>query len=348
MSTVRLAQAYIPQIYGGMTSLNSPENARIVTSGIVHTSPFLNQVARSAGTVSTLPFWLDIDASAEPNYSNDDPADLATPLNITSASQTFRKAYLNQSFSAMDLVAELSGSDPLTHIKNRFGTYWQRQAQKRLIASAVGVMLDNIANDSSDMTIDVGAVVGAGGVFSAQHVINAVYTMGDNADGAFIAMAVHSNIMKKMVENDEIVYIQDSLGKLTIPTYKGMEVIMDDGLYVTGAGDARVYTTILFGRKAFGFGSEAGHAFGFGEGVPTTPTWTDRTEQAGNGGGEESIGERKTWIMHPAGFDWTDAGGGALVEFSPTLANLRTAAKWNRKVDRKNIPMAFLLSRAVA
>lgn len=346
MATVRLAQAFIPEVYGGMTALNSPENSRIVQSGIVASNNFLNEVARTAGKKGTLPFWLDIDATAEPNYSNDDPADFATPLNIDSAEQEYRKAYLNQSFSAMDLVQELSGSSPMQHIKNRFGTYWIRQMQRRVVSSAVGVMLDNVANDASDMTVDVGAVSGAGGVFTGQLVINAVYTMGDNAEGAFVAMIVHSTIMKKMVEDDLIVYIQDSKGELTIATYKGMEVIMDDGVYTTGAGANKVYMTILFGRKSFGFGNSPGHAFSLGEGVPKTPTWIEREEQAGNGGGEESIGERKTWIVHPAGFTFIEAGGGALVEFSPTLANLRTAAKWNRVVDRKNVPMAFIMARA--
>ena len=38
--------------------------------------------------------------------------------------------------------------------------------------------------------------------------------------------------------------------------------------------------------------------------------------------------------------------GGTLTEFSPTLADLRSATHWNRIVDRKQVPLAFIRSKA--
>ena len=74
-----------------------------------------------------------------------------------------------------------------------------------------------------------------------------------------------------------------------------------------------------------------------------TPAYVERVELAGNGGGQDIIGERKTWVLHPFGFSWVE---GTLVEFSPTLADLRSATHWNRVVDRKQVPMAFIRSKA--
>jgi hypothetical protein len=83
-----------------------------------------------------------------------------------------------------------------------------------------------------------------------------------------------------------------------------------------------------------------------GEGVPKVAAEVNRTPMAGNGGGMESIWERKTWILHPFGFEWIESGA-ALAEFSPTLADLRLAAHWNRiTVSRKQVPLAFIKSKA--
>ena len=80
--------------------------------------------------------------------------------------------------SDMDLVSELAGSDPMARIKNRFGTYWIRQYQRRLLATFQGVVADNIANDGGDMGVDASTANIDGDV-----ILDAAATMG-NSDGA--------------------------------------------------------------------------------------------------------------------------------------------------------------------
>ncbi len=314
-------------------------------AGVIANNSFLNEVARQGGKFVTVPFWNDIDPAIEPNYSNDDPADMAVPQGINSGTMTARKTWVNQGFSEMDLVQELAGSSPMQHIRNRFGTYWTRQQERRLIATCVGVMADNVANDASDMTIDISGAADDAANFNANAFIDAAYTMGDNA-AAITAIAVHSAIESKMVKNDDIETIRDSEGNILMRTYRGRAVIVDDSLPVSGAGNDRIYTSILFGGGAIGFGGIEGHAFALGEGVPKVAAEVERTPAAGSGGGQETMWERHTWMLHPFGFEWIEAGGGALAEFSPTLADLRLAAKWNRVVPRKAVPLAFLKSKA--
>lgn len=342
MPVTRLSDAFVYDVYMDYQALNSPEKTAFWQSGVVANSPVLDQIAKASGKTAETPFWLDLDASIEPDYTNDDPADMAVPDKIASADMTARKAYMHKAWSSMDLVSELSGSSPMQHIRNRFGTYWERQWQRRLIATVTGVIADNIANDDGDMGIDISATAGDGGLFNSAAFVSANYTLGDAA-GGLAAVAVHSRVMHRMVTNDEIEYIPDSQGNLVIPIYKGTRVIVDDSMPVTGTGDAAVYTSVLFGNGAFGFGGAEGAVIGYGEGVPQVPAYVDRIELAGNGGGQEIIGERKTWLLHPFGFSWVE---GTLAEFSPTLADLRGAAHWNRVVDRKQVPMAFVRSRA--
>jgi hypothetical protein len=339
MAVTRLSDAVVYDIYGTYTAVDNPEKSAFFQSGIITRTATMDEMARSSGKFSNIPFWLDLDPDIEPNMSNDDPEDLATPNKVGTGEMRFRKAFLNQGYADMDLVQELAGSSPMQHIRNRFGTYWLRQWQRRLIATMVGVLNDNVANDSGDMVVDISANVGDEAVFGSDAFIDAAYSAGDAAD-QFVGLAVHSAIMARMLKNDEIVYLPDSAGNLTIPTYKGRTVISDDGLPVANG----VYTSILFGRGAFAFGGVDGTAVAFGEGVPRVPFEVARSARAGNGGGMEEIWERKTWVLHPFGYTWKNDDD--LTEFSPTLADLRLAKHWDRVVHRKQAPFAFIKSRA--
>lgn len=341
MATTRLSDAVIPEVYADYQAENSPEKTAFFESGVVVRNEMLDAKAKTGGQEIQVPFWRDLDASVEPNASNDDPADMASPNKLGSGLQKARISYLNQGYSASDLVVELTGSDPMQRIRNRFGTYWQRQWQRRVIASAVGVLADNVANDAGDMVFD-----GSAALWSRKSFTSAVFTLGD-AFGQLSAIAVHSLAYKQMVDADDIDFVKDSQGNLTLPTFMGQRVIVDDSMPAISAGDPATITTtaVLFGAGAFGYG----------EGDPEMPIEIDREARAGNGGGVETLWERKTWILHPFGYQFTGddianranlrgrTGADTTVdEFSPLLADLRKAANWNRVVDRKNVPIAFL------
>lgn len=336
MATVRLVDAVIPAVYDSYRAVDNAETTAFWNSGIVARSPVLDAYADAPGRITTIPFWNDIDPNIEPNYSNDDPDDYAVPNKIGSGEQVVRKAFVNQAFSAMDLTQELAGSDPMRRIRNRFGVYWQRQLQRRLIATGLGMMNDNIADDASDMVIDIstqtGSAATSANLFSRASFVNAAYTLGD-AVGGLRGIAVHSIVMKRMVNNDDIDFIPDSAGNLTIPTFLGRIVLVDDNMpVIAGTVDGYRYVSMLMG----------GAAFLYGEGTPVVPSEVTREPLSGNGGGQEIIIERREWIIHPNGESWNAAA--ALTEESPTLADLRLAANWDRIVPRKNLRVAFLIT----
>lgn len=335
MASTRLSDIIDVIVYQDLPAVNSPEKTAFFESGIVIRNSVLDGLATAAGKTAELPFWNDIDPTVAPNLSSDDPTVLAAAAKVSQAEQLSRKAFLNKGLSATDLASELAmGPRAMDHIRARMDAYWMRQWQRRLIASSNGVLADNIASNSGDMVKSVASESIAGQSattkFNRDAFTDAVYTMGDAAS-ALRAIAVHSHVMSQMVKNDDIVYIPDSQGQLTIPTYMGLRVIVDDGLTVTaGTTDGFKYTSVLFGPGAFGYG----------EGVPNMPVEVERNESAGNGAGVETLWTRKTWILHPFGFKNT--GTPAATSFS--LTELAAATTWERVVDRKNVPMAFLVT----
>lgn len=335
MALVQLSDIIDVTLFQDLPPELDPVMDTFFTSGIIERNPLLDNLANGEGKVQELPFWKDLDSTVETNYS-DDTENNATPQKIAQGEQIARKAFVNQGWKASDLARELSmGEDALRFIRQRTDKYFNTQFQKRIIQSCNGVLADNVANDSGDMVINVASesIVGqsASTRFSRNNFTSAVYTLGDMAT-QITAIGVHSTIMKQMVDADDIDYIPDSQGNLTIPTYLGVRVIVNDEFTVTaGTTDGFKYTSVLFGRGAFGYG----------EGMPTVPVEVDRDASQGNGGGTEELWVRNTWLIHPFGF----ATGTAPAGNSYTLAELATATSWNRVFDyRKNIPLAFLIT----
>ena len=333
MATTRLSDIIDVTVFQDLPPVNSPEKTAFFQAGIIASNALLNSIASQAGKTAELPFWKDLDGSVEVNYSTDNPADVAVPQNVVQGEQIARKAFVNQGWQVSDLASELAmGAKAMDHVRARTDAYFMRQWQRRLIAATNGVLADNVANDSGDMVVDVAAEAIASQTadtrFNRDVFTEAVYTLGDAATD-LSAIAVHSAVMQQMVKNDDIVYIPDSQGRLTIPTYMGLRVIVDDGLTVTaGSTDGFKYTSVLFGQGAFGYGV----------GSPDVPVEIEREAAQGEGGGIETLWVRNTWILHPFGFEQTGTPSGV----SFTNAELALAAQWNRVVERKNVPLAYL------
>lgn len=340
MSTTRIADVVVPEVYQEYMTLNGTEVTRFFDSGIIVQNPVLDARASGASQETNLPFWNDLDPNDNPDLSNDNPADKSTPTKITAGKQMAQTAYLHKSWSAMNLVSHLAGSDPMQAILTMTNTYWARQFQKRLINSCRGIYEDNAANDSGDMTYDISlstaGTPGDANKIGSTAAIRAEMTLGD-ATGSIGAMGVHSTVFGRMRELDLIDFVQPSADSGLIaatpygnPMYQGRDIIVDDGMPVEIDGnDNTIYTSVLFGAGAFGYGN----------GSPDVPVETGRDATSGNGGGQDVLHERRHLLVHPFGFsfDVTQVAGQ-----SATLAELAAAVAWNRVVDRKLVPLAFL------
>ena len=319
-TTTQLTDIFVGDYYQTLDPVNSPEKTAVYQSGIVVKNEALDTIANNGQGSSTIAYWQDLDADEAPNLSNDDPDDLGEVGKAAQGSMQARTLYLNKGYGVADLTAELANSEPMQHIRNRFGKYWERQWQRYLLGSARGVIASNIANDGGDMVIDAGATISAGAFQDA------AFTAGDTAD-QFSAMGVHSVVMNQMVKQDLIEYLRDSEGRIILATYLGKPIFMDDGL-TYGNGQ---YLSLIFGAGAFGYG----------EGTPKVPVELERKPSGGNGGGAEILWERKTYLLQPAGFSWK---GNTSPNTSPTIAQYANAANWERVFDRKQVPFAAVIS----
>ncbi|PIJ49190.1 MULTISPECIES: major capsid protein [unclassified Erwinia] len=321
MATVstRISDIFVADYYQTLAPVNSPEKTAVYDSGIITRLPALDVVAQNGQGTATVSYWQDLDADEAPNTSTDDPDQIGKVGKATQGSMRARTLFLNKGYGVADLASELANSDPMTQIRNRFGTYWTRQWQRYLIGEARGIIASNIANDNSDMVIEAGNEL-------ATAFQDAAFTAGDAAD-QFSAIGVHSTMMNRMVKQDLIEYLRDSTGKIILATYLGKPIFMDDSLKMAN-GD---YLSMFFGAGAFGYGV----------GSPHTPTELQRKPDGGNGGGAEILWERKTYIIQPAGFSWEGEDDPNL---TPSYTDMASAANWKRVFDRKQVPFAAVIS----
>jgi hypothetical protein len=333
----QLADLIVPEIFTPYVQQQTEEKSRLIRSGIVSVDPRIGEFLAGGGLTAHMPSYRDLDNDAE-NISTDQ-AGVSSPNKIGSAEEVIVRLSRNNSWSAYDLAATLTGSDPMVAIANRLSDYWVRRAQAVFIATMKGVFADNAAapvgaeHVQNDMTHNISGVGYVAGVtdFSAEAFIDATLTMGDSMQ-ALGAICVHSIVYARMQKNNLIDFVSDSNGPINIPTFLGREVIVDDSLPFTGG----VFESWLFG----------GGAFRMGAGAPRVPTEVDRSPSAGNGAGSEILHNRVEWCLHPVGnaYIGTPAAGGP--SNAATASNLAAAGSWQRVwTERKQIKIARLISR---
>jgi hypothetical protein len=325
----RLADVIQPDEFTAYQVENSLVSTALFQSGVAVPNGEMSAQLNAGAESFTVPFWSDL-PDVEADITSDDPTILSTPQKITAAKQIVRKSFVHASWSEMSLASELSGSSALERVQSRVQSYWDRQWEKRLIASLRGVLLSNVANNSSDMVTDISGATGTAADFSASAVITAAGTLGDRLDD-MKAIVMHSSIYNEALQNDLIEFIPQSEG-LPIKTFRGLSVTLDDNLTTPVAG---VYTTIIMGFGAVGF-AVAPPRTGYG-------TEIFRIPDAGRGGGQTTLHSRFDVAIQPLGFAWT---GASVAGVSPTQAELATASNWVRAYSqRKSIPLAFLVSK---
>jgi hypothetical protein len=337
----RLSDVIVPSVFSPYAQQLTQEKSALLASGALVADETLSNNLDGGGLTFNEPSFKDLDNDAE-NVSTDDPDVHSTPNKIGTATEIQVRLSRNNSWSSMDLVADLMGVDPMDAIANRVANYWVRRQQAVFVATMNGVFADNAAapagNDThtaGDMTLDISGASFVDGTtnFSAEAFIDATTTMGDSMSELTLVL-MHSVVYSRALKNNLIDFIPDAINQsaIGIPTFLGRTVVVDDGLPKTGG----IFDTWLFGRGAIRWGA----------GSPKVPTETDRKPSAGNGGGQDVLHNRVEWVVAPAGYAYigTPPKGGPTN--ATTLNNLGHADSWSRVYsDRKAIRIARLRTR---
>jgi hypothetical protein len=328
----KIADIIVPAIFTPYVQVLTTVKSRLVQSGILNANDLMNELLAGGGLTFNVPSFNDLDDDAE-NISTDNEASSSTPNKISTNQEISVRLNRNNSWSSMDLAAQLAGADPMEAIANRVAAYWTRRLQDATVATMNGVIADNDAADAGDYTNDVSGVSFTAGVtdFSAEAFIDAALTMGDSME-ELTGCLMHSVVFAKAQKNNLIDFIPDARGEIDIPTFLGREVIVDDGL----PNATSVYDTWLFGSGTLQLGVAS----------PPVPTELDRKPAAGDGGGQDVLHSRVQWGIHPVGHAYvgTPANGGP--SNAATANNLAAAGSWNRVYpQRKQIKFARLVTR---
>lgn len=324
--------------------VNTAEKTAFFQSGILVNNRDMSTLLASPSNTFTIPWWVDLDASIESNYSNDVYTDIAVPLSVTSASMQARAAYLNEGWNAMSLVKNITNQDPLEFVASRLESYWQRVAQRRTIATVVGLYNDNVADNGGDMVVD------AGGPISAAAIIRAKATMGDytpqiitpSGTKALSTIAMHTAVYTELQILNLIDFTPIADQVPEFGRYQGMLVVLDDNMPVIGTGEDAKYLSVIFGPGAIGYAEEQDE----------DDMEYDREPARGNGGGAETLWTRRNFVLHPLGYSFLSATitgtPGTTRPISANWADLALATNWERKFDRKQVPLAFVTSTVAA
>lgn len=330
MAETLITNIIVPEVFGPYVAERSLNQNRFFQSGILVPSAQMTSLLAGGGKTFNVPFWKDLTGAVDvPSETVD-----ITVNNITTDKMIAIRQIREKAWGSNDLAAAFAGADPYEAIASRVAGFWGKAMEDLLIYSIRGVIADNVADDSSSLVVDIaiedGNAATAANKISATETINAVMKMGDQFND-LTAIAMHSVVYATLVKNDLIDYVPDSLGRLVIPTYMGLRVIVSDNMYkVAGSSSGFKYHSYLFKAGSVGYGEYAG---------PIMPVETLREPK--RGGGVDILITRKQFAIQPLGFSWNKSSNTAI---TPADSDLYAATSWDRVYDVKNTGVVCIVS----
>lgn len=329
MAETKIADVIIPEVFTPYMLEGSLNQNRFFQSGIMQVVPQLGQFLAGGGKTFNIPYWKDLTGVTDvPAEDSDD-----TVNNISSDKMIGIRQIRVKDWGANDLAAAFAGSDPAGAIAERVVGFWAKAMEDLLIYTIRGVIADNVANDSSDLVYDISVADAANATadnkISSSATIQSVLKQGDRfAD--IVGVAVHSAVYATLLDNDLIDFRPDSEGKLVIPYYMGLRLVVSDNIYCVAAGSGYKYHSYFFKAGAVGFDSYGG---------PIKEVELYRNPY--RGGGMDVLFTRRQFCIQPLGFSWKKASNTAV---SPSDADLYAGTSWDRLYELKNTGVVALIS----
>lgn len=314
------------EVFAGMMQEADYWKTPIIASGIVQQDPSIMNLIGEKGNVATIPIYKPLDANEsgmEP-LNNDGLTD-NVPVEISGDKQTCMLIQRMKAFKAKDFTKELTGADPMTHIRNKIAGYYAQVWENELMNIAATVLsVDSLSDHVLDLAADSKAIE-AGTIYDAEQA-----ALGDMADGLGL-IVMHSMIFKEykkmaMVDYDKYVVGGVIQKEITLPTIAGKHVLVTDNRTVNDG----TYLTYLFGEGAFLSCDKENY-----ENQYTTNYDPEASA------GIEKFYTKQGKVLHPNGLSLAVDN---IAKESPTMEELGTVANWALKFNQKNVKMGLIKS----
>lgn len=309
----------VPDKFTQYTLQRTTEKSMLVRSGIVTSDPRITNLINGTpegGNLIQMPFFNAL--------AGEDEVFSETPLEaegITTGNEMATLLIRQKAWGDADFAKVMGGADPMGAILDLVSDWWVMREQAMMLSILKGLftaetgalknhMLD-ISGEATDNVIGVDAT------------LDAKQLMGDAADKLGLVF-MHSATYTRLQKNQQITTEFDSDLKVKIDYYLGYQVVVDDGMPVTGG----VYDTYFIGKGAFARE----------DGMPAhlVGTETDRDSLAA----KNYLINRRALVLHPLGVSWQRPA--ELAQKYAANTHLATAANWKLAVDHKKVPIVCL------
>lgn len=310
----------------------------LLKAGILRGRPDLKTVLvdQSGGNFISVPMTGLIGGTALNYDGNTD----ITATNLETFLQNMIVVGRAKAWQEKDFSQDVTGHDFMADIAAQVADYWDDVDQTTLLAILTGIFGVSTNNFASDHTLDItGETVKTVGAATLNNAIRKA--AGANKD-IFTVAIMHSVVATNLENLQLLEYMKYNNGAgiqqdMSLATWNGRTVLVDDDVPVDTSGTDPVYTTYILGAGAFDFCD-------CGARVPNE-IYRDPTTK----GGQEMLITRQRKLFAPRGFSFVQPGT-AIV--SPTDVQLATAARWTvvkdtagtGYFDSKAMPFARILS----
>lgn len=309
----------------------------ILASGVVRQDNSIMDLIGDKGNVATIPMYKPISIH-DSNMAalNNDGETNNVPVEIAGDKQTCMLIQRMKAFKAKDFTKELTGADPLTHIKNSIQKYYTQVWEDELMNIAQAVLgVAALAEHVTDLSVTSGTVEAANKI-NETTLIDAEQTALGDMSGGLGLIFMHSKIYAAyqklgLVEFDKYTVGNVIQQEVTLPRIGGKLVKVTDYYTVdTSVSGFPVYKTYLFGEGAFLSADKNNYENQY------TTSYDPETAA-----GTDKFYTKQGKVLHPNGLS---LAVDSIAKESPTKAELGAKANWALKFNHKNVKMGVIKS----
>lgn len=239
-----------------------------------------------------------------------------------------------------DFSFDITGHDFMADIAAQVGNYWDDIDQTTILSTLAGIFGVTTDSFNTKHTLDITSA--STKTVGATTLNDAVQKAAGANKNLFTAAIMHSQVATTLENLQVLEYWKENDANgvqrtISLASWNGRTVLIDDDVPVDTTGTNPVYTTYLLGQGAFDY-CDCG---------AKTPNETYRDPTTA--GGKDMLITRQRKIFAPRGFSFVQPSTPIV---SPTDAQLATAARWTIVRDTagtgyfnsKAIPFARILS----